>query len=149
MPRASWMTTTPGQRLSRALQPGDCESEGRASERGAACQLAHALAMQTPGQEAWPRGCSASSHVDIGPSRPQRGPHALKRPRSTSRALARSFSIPYWSMEGGSVDELLDVTVERPVLDQFQVEVGRALEDRVQPGLTGDDREERHLEAVD
>jgi len=53
------------------------------------------------------------------------------------------------SMEGGSVDELLDVTVERPVLDQFQVEVGRTLEDRVQAGLTGDDREERHLHAVD
>jgi hypothetical protein len=40
--------------------PGDCESEGRARERGAACQHAHALVMQTPGQEAWPRGCSAS-----------------------------------------------------------------------------------------
>jgi hypothetical protein len=53
------------------------------------------------------------------------------------------------SMEGGSVDELLDVTVERPGLDQLQVEVGRTLEDRVQAGLTGDDREERHLHAVD
>ena len=44
-------------------------------------------------------------------------------------------------MEGGSVDELLDVVVERAVLDQFQVEVGRTLEDRGQPGLTGDSRE--------
>jgi hypothetical protein len=52
-------------------------------------------------------------------------------------------------MEGGPVGELLDVAVERPVLDQLQVEVGRTLEDRVQPGLTGDDREERHLQAVD
>jgi hypothetical protein len=52
-------------------------------------------------------------------------------------------------MEGGSVDELLDVAVERPVLDQLQVEVGRILEDRFQPGLTGDDREERDLQAVD
>jgi hypothetical protein len=51
-------------------------------------------------------------------------------------------------MERGSVGELLDVTVERPVLDQLQVEVGRTLEDWVQPGLTGDDREERHLQAV-
>jgi len=42
-------------------------------------------------------------------------------------------------MEGGSVDELLDVTVERPVLDQLHVEFGRPLEDRVQSGLTGDD----------
>ena len=36
-------------------------------------------------------------------------------------------------MEGGSVDELLDVTVERPALEQLQVEVGRILEDRLQP----------------
>ena len=52
-------------------------------------------------------------------------------------------------MEGGSIDELLDVTVERPLSDQLQVEVGRTLEDRVHPGLTGDDREKRHLHAVD
>src|SRR3712207_5644827 len=44
-------------------------------------------------------------------------------------------------MEGGSVDELLGVTVEGPVLDQLQVEVGRTLEDRVHSGLPGDDRE--------
>src|SRR5437588_4553788 len=52
------------------------------------------------------------------------------------------------SMERGSVDELLGATVERPVLEQLQVEVGRALEDRVQSGLTRDHREERHLYAV-
>src|SRR3981081_1356353 len=40
-------------------------------------------------------------------------------------------------------------TVERPVLEQLQVEVGRTLEDRVQSGLTRDRREERHLYAVD
>ena len=44
------------------------------------------------------------------------------------------------SVEGGSVDELLDVAVERPVLDQLQVEVGRTLEDRFRPGLTADGR---------
>src|SRR6266581_5138933 len=60
-----------------------------------------------------------------------------------------SSSNPYRSMEGGSVAELLDVTIECPALDQLQVEVGRTLEDRVPPGLTGDDREERHLHAVD
>ena len=49
-------------------------------------------------------------------------------------------------MEGGSVDELLDVIVERSVLDQLQVEVGRPLEDRVQ---TGDDWEECDLYVVD
>jgi hypothetical protein len=52
------------------------------------------------------------------------------------------------SMEGGTVGELLDVTVECPGLDQLQVEVGRTLENRVQPGPTGDDGEERHLHAV-
>src|SRR5829696_9530536 len=56
---------------------------------------------------------------------------------------------PYGLMEGGSVDELLGVTVEGPVLDQLQVEVGRTLEDRVHSGLSGDDREDRHLDAVD
>src|SRR3954467_10083703 len=66
----------------------------------------------------------------------------------SDRALAQTSSAKR-SMEGGSVDELLDVIVERPVLDQLQVEVGRALEDRVQPGLTGDDGEERDLYVVD
>src|SRR5215203_183173 len=53
------------------------------------------------------------------------------------------------SMKRGSVDELLDMTVECPVLDQLQVKVGRTLEDRFLPGLPGDDREERHLHEVD
>jgi hypothetical protein len=48
-----------------------------------------------------------------------------------------------------SVDELLDVAVECPGLEQLQVEVGRTFEDRVHSGLTGDDGEERHLHAVD
>jgi hypothetical protein len=43
-------------------------------------------------------------------------------------------------MQGGPVDELLDAAVERPALDQLEVEVGRAREDRVGPGLGGDDR---------
>src|SRR6266498_5264377 len=60
-----------------------------------------------------------------------------------------SSSNPYRSIEGGSVAEVLDVTIERPALDQLQVEVGRTLEDRVQPGLTGDDRAEPHLHTVD
>jgi hypothetical protein len=68
--------------------------------------------------------------------------------RHSDQALAQTSSAKR-SMEGGSVDELLDVIVERPVLEQLQVEVGRILEDRVQPGLTGDDREERHVHAVD
>jgi hypothetical protein len=52
-------------------------------------------------------------------------------------------------MEGGSINELLNVAVERSVLHQFKVEVGRTLEDRVQPGLTGDDGTQRHLHPVD
>jgi hypothetical protein len=32
----------------------------------------------------------------------------------------------------------MDVSVERPVLDQLQVEAGRAAEDRLGSGLTGD-----------
>ena len=44
-------------------------------------------------------------------------------------------------MQGGPVDELLGVAVERPALDQLEVEVGRTMEDRAQPGLTGAYRE--------
>ena len=39
-------------------------------------------------------------------------------------------------MQGGPIDELLDVTVERPALNQFEVEVGGTPED----GLTQSDR---------
>ena len=52
-------------------------------------------------------------------------------------------------VQGGSVDELLGVAVERPALEQLEVEVGRILEDRVQPGLAGDHGEERYLDPVD
>jgi hypothetical protein len=38
--------------------------------------------------------------------------------------------------DGGLVDELLDVVVECPVLDQLQVEVRRPLEDRVIASLS-------------
>src|SRR5829696_6487992 len=53
------------------------------------------------------------------------------------------------NMKGGSLDDILYMTVERPVFQQLQAEVGRILKHRVQPGLTGDDREERQLHAVD
>src|SRR5215203_594772 len=52
-------------------------------------------------------------------------------------------------MQGGPVNKLLDVAVERPALDHLQVEVGSTPEDRVHPGLTGDHGEECHLHAVD
>lgn len=47
------------------------------------------------------------------------------------------------SVQGGSVDELPGVTVECPVFEQFQVEVGRSPEDRAHTGVTADDREYR------
>jgi hypothetical protein len=52
-------------------------------------------------------------------------------------------------VQAGLVRELLNVAVERPTLDQLEVEVGCTLKDRVITGLTGDDGEDRHLDAVD
>ena len=52
-------------------------------------------------------------------------------------------------MQGGLVDELLDIAVELSAFDQFEVEVGHILEDRVITGLAGDHGEERQLDAVD
>ena len=76
--------------------------------------------------------------------------------RMTRSELAGQVRLPdgwaVWTdsdMQGGPVDELFGVAVERPALDQLEVEVGCTLEDRVLPGLTGDHREERHLDAVD
>jgi hypothetical protein len=157
------LTITRDKALSRlriALNPPDATRHMRqpqaiakaraVRERGAACRHAHAVAMQTPGTGKHGRADAPRPAMLIS-SLPAHsvGRKTLKRPGSTSWAQARSSSNPYRSMEGGSVDELLDVTVERPVLDQLQVEVRRTLEDRVQPGLTGDDREERHLQEVD
>ena len=51
-------------------------------------------------------------------------------------------------MQGGPVDELLDVAVQRPAVDQLEVEVGRTLEDWFVSGLAGDHRKERHLDAI-
>jgi hypothetical protein len=46
-------------------------------------------------------------------------------------------------MERGSVHEFLDVTVERPALEEFQVEVGRTSKDRVQMEITRSRRSRR------
>jgi len=43
-------------------------------------------------------------------------------------------------VQGGPVDEFLGVAVERAALDQLQVEVGRALEDRLGAGLAGESK---------
>ncbi len=76
-------------------------------------------------------------------------PTSMHRRRGDDPSRDGSTSNPRRSMDGGSVDELLNATIERPTLDQLEVEVGRALEDRVHPALTGDHREERHVNAVD
>ena len=65
------------------------------------------------------------------------------------RIVLSSWIRLHESVGGGSVNQLLDVTVERPALEQLQVEIGRIPKDRRPPGLTGDDREERYLHAVD
>src|ERR1044071_3435602 len=63
----------------------------------------------------------------------------------------RARTNPYLSLgvQGGPVDEFLDAAVECAVLDQLEVEVGRALEDPIQSGRTGDHGEERDLDTVD
>jgi hypothetical protein len=53
-----------------------------------------------------------------------------QRARWPSSATSR-FPLVGSDMQGGPVDELPDVAVERPVLDGLQVEVGRTLKDRV------------------
>jgi hypothetical protein len=65
-----------------------------------------------------------------------------------NRRGASGYSL-HSDVQGGPIDELLGVAVERPALDQIEVEVGRTLEDRILPGPTGDHREKRHLDAVD
>src|SRR4051812_5906543 len=72
--------------------------------------------------------------------------HGADYPGSRPSILWRSH---VGSVEAGSVDQLLDVTVESPALEELQVEVGSTREDRVRPGPTGDDRKDRHLHAVD
>src|SRR3954447_21282135 len=52
-------------------------------------------------------------------------------------------------VESGAVDEFLGAAVEGPALEQLEVEVGRAFEDRLHSRLPGDYREDRHLDAVD
>ncbi len=78
-----------------------------------------------------------------GPAGPGQG-LGVRRPVA-ALGLTRGDS----AVQGWPVDELLGVTVERAALDQLEVEVGSAVEEGVRPGLTGDHREDRHLDAVD
>jgi hypothetical protein len=66
-----------------------------------------------------------------------------------SSDLAPSPRVDGLDVQAGPVDELLDVSVERPAVDQLEVKVGRTLEDRFLSALTGDHWEERHLDSVD
>src|SRR4029453_19511398 len=51
--------------------------------------------------------------------------------------------------ERGPVDQLLDAAVESAGLQQVEVEVARAREDRLVPGLGGDHREDGDLDPID
>jgi pimeloyl-ACP methyl ester carboxylesterase len=53
------------------------------------------------------------------------------------------------SAGSGAIDEFLGVAIERPALEQLEVEVARAPENRAGPGPSRDDGEDGHLEAVD
>src|SRR5215212_4961783 len=97
----------------------------------------------------WAGGGHPVLQLDTARTPPPSPPSSRCSPRSVGAHIRDPLENPYGSMEGGSVDELLGVTVEGPVLDQLEVEVGRTPEDRVRAGLSGDDREERHLDAVD
>src|SRR5215218_5040201 len=52
-------------------------------------------------------------------------------------------------MQGRPVNELLDVPVERPTVDQLKIEVGRTNKDRVVTRLTGDHGKDGQLDSVD
>src|SRR5581483_3034305 len=58
-------------------------------------------------------------------------------------------ALTFSGMQGGPVNELLSVAVECPALDQLEVEVGRARENRFLPGPAGEHGEDRHLDEVD
>ena len=53
------------------------------------------------------------------------------------------------AMKDGPIDELLRVAVERPVLDQLEIKVGCALEDRLLPRVTSNNWKDGNLDAVD
>src|SRR5829696_2897002 len=61
-------------------------------------------------------------------------------PSRRSIANPHSVSPQVWHsrMQGRPVNELLDVPVERPTVDQLKIEVGRTKKDRVVTRLPGD-----------
>src|SRR4051812_34047710 len=84
----------------RSSTSSTCLSRYPATASDCSTSVPSALTLQTP-----PTACPPT---DIGAGCPQPG-NVLARRR--------------WSMEGGPVDEFFDVTVQRPLLEEFQVEV--------------------------
>src|SRR3954452_14829624 len=84
-------------------------ASGEGATRGVFVELTSAVVIASP----------IFDRVDPGPCR-EPSPGERSRGKRAAPSVRRS---PKRSIEGGSVDELLDVTVERPVLDQFKVEV--------------------------
>src|SRR5215470_11859616 len=83
---------------------------------------------------------------------------ALPRPaeaptgRGTRTRQGRSATWPDETMPSvwrGAIDQFLGVAIERPALDQLEVEVACAAENRARSGPSGDDGEDCHLKAVD
>ena len=105
------------------------------------CRVAVDFMLLAPGQTA-PRAMAAFRGGR------SRGPRLAGRPRLLSGA-PNSWRLCGGAVQGRPVCELLDAAVEGAALDEFEVEVGRDLQDRVQAGTAGDDREECQLDAVD
>src|SRR5829696_675510 len=69
--------------------------------------------------------------------------------RSIANPLLSGPQVWHSRMQGRPVNELLDVPVERPTVDQLKIEVGRTKKDRVVTRLTGDHGKDGQLDSVD
>src|SRR5215211_8771533 len=117
-----------------------CSGPGRPRRRSSAMTRSSTRAWSRPGR------CGSGTRSQ---ARSERVPFSAAMIRTCGRRGDGLKVTLDSDMQGGPVDELVDVAVERPAFNQLQVEVGRTPEDRVHPGLTGDHREECHLHAVD
>src|SRR4051794_3242544 len=111
-------------------------SSKRATRRGSAS--GGRASRDTGAAEGWHRGRRRSL------------PSLLRLATETLEAIVAAVGTgSAVDVQRGSVGEFLDVAVERSTLDQFEVEVGGALEDWARSVLAGDHGEEGHLNAVD
>src|SRR4051794_2981760 len=123
----------------------------RATRTRAGPASAPSTARATTAHSSWTRtgttSRSSTTTADCPAARVRRGDEPPQMPRVEDGAIVRRrrlTGLRAWTdsdMHGGPVDELLDVAVARPALEQLEVEVGRTLEDGVKAGLTSDDRE--------